>query len=247
MVNDSWRVASIRRFGRLAFERIYPDSALMRLCTKVESRNAIAFSATGCPDFKAHWATILDGLDYTLLGNRSWRLGVSHYLQDVASASPTATVTINVYNPMNTVVHLHQFAKTEDMNYLPVMTVKVDTGTSVRTLFGWLCWDGTSPPSPTTTIDEVFGGTTEFLLSQTIHCAWEYEEQVCRRYGLSYRLFEVVDSGNPEPDCRELVSNETACTWGGANRPDLSFIRFLVEVRPHCRVLAEYLSTFSNL
>jgi hypothetical protein len=248
MLNSGWKVQGVYRHGKLSSEAIYPDDAVVRLCTQIESRNAILFSTLVRPEFRARWVKALDDLSYTLEGNSIWKKGTNYYLSEIAREHFTSSIAIHIYNPLNILVHMHLAAKTSNMNYLPIMSVVVIvSSTEVRIVTGQLSWNGRRPPQPAAVVRQVYGDEVNFLLAQAIHTTWKYEEELCRLYGFSYRLFEYIARHNVAPEVRELVVEDGGCWWRPACEPDDSFVRFLDQSESHLSKLADWFAKHSNL
>jgi hypothetical protein len=241
-------VTAVHRSGRVSSERIYPDESIVRLCAQTESRNAVLFSTIGRPDFRARWRKSINDLSYTLEGNSVWKTGTLQYLDRIARDHPSASVAIHVYNPMNILVHLHMATRDSESGYLPAMSVVVDDGDStVRVLLGRLSWSGIRPPSPELIVRQVFGDPSVFLITQTVHTHWEYEEEVCRHFGLSYGLLEVLHRPGAPPEFRQFILDDGIGRWVPVAKPDESFGAFVAQSGEYFRDLGEWLACYTNL
>jgi hypothetical protein len=143
---------------------------------------------------------------------------------------------------MNFFRHLCEAIRENDLRYFPSMRILVvDANASeIRCLIGEMCWDGTIPRAPEEVISEAFGSLPEFIISQTIHTAWEYEGEVCRLYGLSYRLTEVIERAGNSREFQELVVGAESCEWVPVDGVDDSFDDFLVSSAEHFEALSRW-------
>jgi hypothetical protein len=245
----SWKIVDISRHGKgLGSSQIYSDDFMIAQIMGLEGENAAVYHVISSPRFRDKWVKAKEGASYSLLGNDNWESGFDAYLDEVGTKDRTATVSIFVYNPCNTILSLYKLAKGESQ-YLPVLEVAVEEskGYRVKILWGCLIWDGlTYPQSPERVIRDVFDDQNLFFMAMHFGETYIYEERVARRHGFTYDLFEfIIEGGKPLSMKRVQIKEDKVIREPLTNIP-YDVLKFTEENKTYLRSLVTYIASGSS-
>jgi hypothetical protein len=196
VLND-WLVRRTIRVGsRVTNDVVFTDADIHRRITDIDGDNRFSFQFSGSPRHARSWEHAIDSLR-RFLGRRSaWTEPLLQYLRAVALKRPGATLSLNIFNPLNIVPALHPVLR-EDGADPPFLELFVVDGSYVASVHGILEWSG----APMTLAPaKAFPGPG--FINVFASREMEYEADLARHH-LSESLLEFV--GAPPTSVRRLA------------------------------------------
>jgi hypothetical protein len=190
---QGWTTIDVNRRGVVESEIVYPHSELNAIAGGVKGQNSVIYQNMLSPAFAPAWRAAQTHLANCLSTNPTWLHICRHYLREVETLWPGASVALQIYNPANFLMSLYYFAAEESVNYLPSLEIVVDAGdTHVAIVRGFLSWDRKTVLSdPQTVIQRVFGDMDTLLLAIGMHDTGGFEQELVSAHGLGYEAAEI--------------------------------------------------------
>lgn len=206
MVEGTWRIVLIERFGPHSSTLIMPDSDLIEMVKGASGDNSVRFERITSPSNKLDWNYVLASAATFLQGNPIWQAGTTWFFDRVEQEFASGTVLIQIYNPLMLPESLYRFATTGSSEYIPLLAVTSISADASYTeaIVGTIVWDGKMFP---TSVRETFlrlsegvDNVADYYLSKTIGVAWTLDEELVRRHGLQYSLcfLKYINEENKE-------------------------------------------------
>jgi len=188
-LESEWIVPSIRRVGNVLSEAAASDAEIITLIKGMDGQNLIQFRKITSPRLHLDWEATQEMLVNSLRGNSSWLAACHWFSGEVQRTMPEASVSYSIYNPLNIVVSLFKLVGRNDSRFIPQMEVIATDPAKDRVVFllGRLEWDGrTIVHSVDAALGPEIGGLAEFFFMNSVHVAWEQDDDLLHRHGLSY-------------------------------------------------------------
>jgi hypothetical protein len=224
---DGWECAKIVRHGLLGSAAAADDQEVLRMVTGVEGQSEFRFYRMTSPRFPLDWQDFRGASSRCLEGNPAWMNGFRWFCEWIENEGNEAAVSVAIYNLLNLPVSLYKLLEYGHPGYLPSMELAaiLDTEQHGRFLVGDLIWDGkTRPASVAAVFQDLCDDLGEFFFRMQMGAAWELDDELLRRHGLSYGLLRaeikdgegtpariaikesqgVLDIANPEGEVRSF-------------------------------------------
>jgi hypothetical protein len=197
MLSGGWQFKELKRYGTAFPVKLDDDAALRAQLLAFETSNEILTAFTSSPRQRLHWQRSLLRIGDATLGMPQATACVRSYLEDLAARSPEGLASVKIFNPSDTLYAIVTTMLEGKRRYEPEILVATDErlGSAARLLCGTLSWDGiTRPPPSLTILDNVFEwegrGVEAWWMARVLGGLWQYEEELLKAHGLSYRFIE---------------------------------------------------------
>jgi hypothetical protein len=208
-ISENWSMAVSIREGRLSSEKsVLKDKDLISMGKAIEGGSDQYFFKTSSPKFTANWNQLRKDVKTVLIGNSKWQKVVPRFLDEIEADTPTATVSIAIYNPTNLFMTLYYIAWNQDYSKCPLLEIVVDDlgKGQVRGLLGHLVWEGRLvKDTPAGIVNRVYGDDTFLLIASAINETFLNEDAAIKAHHLAMATTEWVFEANQEKGPMEVL------------------------------------------
>lgn len=206
---QEWSVSVSVRSGRLdPKQSVLSDKEVLELAQAIKGGNCFYIATISSPRFSAAWSNLRQELDLVLRGNKAWEKIVPLYLNEIEINSPSATVSVSVYNPANLLFSLYYAFRDEDISRCPQLQIVVEDSHSetVRVLLGFLSWTGRNvSSSPADIINRVYKHADRWLIASNFGETHVYDDKVIGLHNLEVNAVEWVFVNKEEHGPIQLI------------------------------------------
>jgi hypothetical protein len=183
---------------------------VLTLAQAVEGGSPIYIYKLSSPKLSAAWKRLQADLKSTLRGMPEWEKIVPLFLEEVESESPTASVSVSLFNPANLLMSLYPVTWAGDFSGCPHLQVVVedDTKQEVRLLISLLAWNGKCvEQTPEQIVHRVYGGVIEWMAAQHFHETHTREAKMLKAHNFFAPLVEFIYRERESQPPRQLLKN----------------------------------------
>lgn len=211
ILQTGWNYKVVHRHGNVQSELAISNEDLISQVSGHWGENTVFFSRITRPGFHLDWDDIKNKALHSLTGNSSWTNGFKLFCQIVEEKHSNASVSINIYNPLNLPISLYKLVSKGDGRYLPLIEfiASDDLTNSILVMQGEVRWNGKKSPTLREAFKSFEEGLWGFFVSQHFNLAWQKDKEIMAAHGLDYVLrLSSFTSGKEEEVSSKMLCEE---------------------------------------